>query len=358
MSIKSKYLKYKNKYLNLKKLIGGEVNDDAFSSSSIIYSFSIQHPLRKKFIQQTLNIYYKNEPTIIYDDFQKCILEKFNNDNEFIISYLPEPLIKKIIELPLTRNDNGNRTIIINQKNKLLEFAGYDTMLYISTFDNNIEFANVDDLHRTIALNHINKSSTYIADLIIKNKPNSSIYFALAPGTLPMYYIPEFITEQLTEDPALTYTIIINNIDYFSSTYNINTSTNKVIADYKILHPELSSRIYFIHLMMLLPTPELYNSELFTLFLNNISNKTKTNYCYFGLQKCGLIFKKEHINGRDEYLKELDVNYIFVGCDGLLKRDKYIKKNGFDASTEITADDLYIDNLIIRQKFIDKINSL
>ena len=61
MSVQNKYLKYKNKYLNLKKLIGGEVNDDAFSSSSIIYSFSIQHPLRKKFIQQTLNIYYKKQ---------------------------------------------------------------------------------------------------------------------------------------------------------------------------------------------------------------------------------------------------------------------------------------------------------
>jgi hypothetical protein len=355
MNYQNKYLKYKEKYLKLKNQFGG-INDLFLSSNSLLDLFSVVHPRKNERIGVILQNYFRNEPSIEYDNFKKIFKEIFNNDNDFIIKYFSEELKKKIVDLPLKIDDNHDRTIIINKKCTTSDFAGYNDMLYVDKFDYIKTDIISDELKREILLKHITKSSEYIAELITTNKPNSSIYFALAPGTLEMYYVPEFIIEQLSRDPSLTYTIIINNIDYFLSSYGIQQSNNNAINIFKSKYPELASRIYFIHLMIELPLID--NNNLFSLFLNNISNKEKINYCYYGIQRCGLLFENK-VSGFDGYdhLMKLNVNYIFVGCDGLLK-SRFIKKNEPNASSEITEEDLYANNLIIKQKFIDKLNSM
>ena len=157
----SKYLKYKNKYLLLKKQFAGDYLD-CFKDEQLIKIFSIAgHQSTNKIVVQVLlklaiKEFLKKKEMINQIEFLNFVDNELNNQNEFIINSI-SPIDKRKIELlddTGIYKDNNDYTIIIDRKQEKLDKLNmYDEAIFIKMFDE-IEKQISLKIHLTISLNH------------------------------------------------------------------------------------------------------------------------------------------------------------------------------------------------------------
>ena len=302
-----KYKKYKKKYLQIRQHGG---NLDTFKENFyVIFSNSrmIINP-----INAIINKCYKST-----DDFFYFCSFFLNNNNKFLLETLREALKKNIkANLESKGVDITDLTIIVDTLTQKLNM--YDRNLFITMLDG-------IDHNETNNRQFIEKTSKYLHDIIFNYKDgnfiNSTIYLGIAVCTQGGFYIPQFIKEQLEDNPELKYTIIIIANEYqeiFEGACRIDT--NKIIEKFKFDNEKLASRILFIHVMMTIPNDTLPNIEIE--FLNKIMTNDNINYCYLGYSECGKLF---YSLSEKEYQKKKNMQKILfllvvMGCFMVKKR--------------------------------------
>ncbi|ARF09897.1 hypothetical protein Indivirus_5_20 [Indivirus ILV1] len=340
---KLKYLKYKKKYLIFKNQIGGVgcIIDDPKIHDGLLNIFSVSHPVHPSNI--IINKCFKGN-TI--QEFKEFIIKYFNNDNEYIISTLtkPQEFFTKFNINKENLGDNKNYTLILNKNINKLNM--YNINLFVSMFNGITE--NKDNYE-----NFITKSANYIKEQILTYKDGSFnksiIYLGIAVFNQENFYVPNFIIEQLQDNKELKYTIIIIHNSYKNDVeWDRDVNKNNIIGTIKDKYQDIFDRILFIHVMMTFPNIYDY-PELFELFLKTIVINDSYNYCYIGFRECGKLFsdqysldRTKHYKSYHELFNNSDINYVFVGCDGLFYKKKILEKNLEKYETKLNNADIKI----------------
>jgi len=161
---------------------------------------------------------------------------------------------------------------------------------------------------------------------------NSNLYLSIAPTTLVDFWLPNFIIETLETQEEEKYTIIIFGFDYKNtdSGFNIDLYNDIILKIYeKYTREKINSfgdRLRIIHIYGYFPVSKSIPMEVITQnFFDNFKSNKK-NFCYYGINDCGTLFKScgKNLLAYDIYT---NLDYIFIGCDGLFYKEKKIIYN-------------------------------
>jgi hypothetical protein len=225
MEYYKKYLKYRSKYIALKKQLGG-------INAQVQQSISLNMRMNNKLSEGTVNSYKKKLHFVEGQDYE-------SDDMLFIRD----------------RDDVGN-------------------------FDENHYFIRKNIEYNIQPAEYYNR----IRD-IINRYPNINLYIAMAPLFIKEYYIPSFIKEYLRNNPEERFVIVIihSNFDYsVGNNFNIN-ELNQFVSEEK--QSPYGQRLNIIHIRTNFDLE--VNDQNIQDFCGSVYRPNKLNILYFGFKVCG-----------------------------------------------------------------------
>ena len=252
---------------------------------------------------------------------------------------------RRLLTDPITDSDinNSNPSIIalLNGSTQTVEDTE-DYLLIIdlpkTVFDVNILMAKLIGENENL----YKKCANYIKKYMNKYE-NTNIYVVIGGGHNYDFYFPEFIKNDMEQNVIIEYVIIIFGYDY-NNTASLNYSYDKVKKIVLNVHknnPTISDRIHFAHIHTTFPLP-IYTNSFYDM-LNILHIPEHKNICYLGINYCGLLFEGVRGPSFFELYKDKNINYVFIGCDGL-----FYKNNKIDIPKEkFTDSDKFEDDKLI-----------
>lgn len=292
----SKYKKYKNKYLYTKQF-GGINRKVLFTEkmlSHLYFRGVFGNTIIKIFIKQILGVNATAE-SFSFEMFTNF----FGNNNRDIYNAIIENKQNFIVQ------ENNIGTMIFGHadlEDSILRIFNWYMLFFY--FYNETPPKMYEE---------------YIPSLIKTKLISDNLYFSIAPGYNFEFYLPQFILDDASETNKYDVVIVFDSFlgdDGMFRWYN----TIKGITE-RIEKLNIGNVINFIFLQTILPINEI---QIMTNFLTLIKARKK-NICHIGINSCGLLFSGigKNLSYYDMY-KNYD-DYIFVGCDGVFKGDKYKK---------------------------------
>lgn len=324
---KLKYFKYKNKYIQLKKLVGGIDLNEKWSLIDIDNDTSITTELDKKYKYNLLQMNFTNQRPKQVKHFEKILNNLIEKPESKILLYRQKIYANdgstEICDTYVTCLDYN---IILEKKE---EYKQIPALKQLPT--NQLDF----DTNTNIITDTDHKSYyDYFQNLITNSKYNEyNLYVAIAPITMAEFYLPSFLRDFLDKNPEEKLLILITALKYNESSTSLNTiNVNDIYQYLSELKMKYGERIKFIHWYSTFYTslrennPNYENFKFTTNAINFYNNikKSKLNIMYIGLLTCGKI---EHLKDKLKDTKLFPNGYLYIGCDAYIYNDKILKNN-------------------------------
>jgi len=326
----SKYFKYKNKYLTLKRVMLGGDNE----------TWNLDTDDINNEITTNFNLFFK--PTRKYN---KVLDIEINFDKTNTKEQANEILKKPIIyeqKIKYTSSSGSTdelcMTYVISLNFDFLQklYRVYGEYRAIYSFNvrqdvcNNI--SSPDNFNHEEYYNYFKK----IINENYKYDDYKNIYIAVVPGSMEEYYLPTCSQEFLDKNAEEKLLILIVGNQYTTpETSNYNVSVKEIYDTMKKYKNKYGKRIKIIHIYSLFYTnirdkkgDAGYDYEkfklipMFTEFCLDISTNRKNKIIHIGLFVCGKIMQINY----SENQSILD-NFLMIGCDGARYREKILMKN-------------------------------
>ncbi len=327
ISYRKKYLKYKTKYILLKKSIkkedvlskeqiGGNIDLDFLLGEDLIDNYSRTEALGSvgMFVKNIFKkTFCKND--IEYQEMFQGMKKILSNSNPLFYKKIGLDLISlnKIKNVPDELIDNGDNCIVVNitcnKKNYFNDNKVFDGMYLITNINNESDDCN-------------DKMISLIKNIIFSN-PDYNLYIGIGTGISMDYNLPEFIIRDVREH-GQKYIILLFEFKFYENGYISLDNFVMPLGTAKITYPDLFSDNKILCYYFITKFPWFENPN-FIRILNEIKTTNK-NYLYYGVNTCGKILSKAIFGNKVvlvNIFRGLD-NYTIFGCDGYISLDKEI----------------------------------